>query len=412
MGLPMPDARQSGAEEPTLAPSRLVIGLMSGTSADGIDAALVDISGSGEGTRARLEKFVFAPYPDDLRREVLAAGEGQSITTARLCRLNVVLGEWFARAALRVCEAAGVPIDRVRAVGSHGQTVHHLPDSVEAFGVTTRSTLQLGDPAVIAERTGVTTVSDFRSRDLAAGGQGAPLVPLVDYLLFRSDAAGRIMLNIGGIANLTVLPAGCGPGDVVAFDTGPGNMLIDALVGHLSSGAASYDEDGRMAAAGNVDRQLLKGLMAHPYLAIPPPKSTGREMFGESALAKLLATRGALSDADLVRTATVFTSECIADAVRRFVTPHWDIDELVVSGGGAENPILLEALRESLGELPVARLETLGVPSEAKEALAFAVLANETLHGRPGNVPGATGADGPRVLGLVAPGRSARISVD
>jgi anhydro-N-acetylmuramic acid kinase len=247
---------------------------------------------------------------------------------------------------------------------------------------------------------------------MAAGGQGAPLVPLVDCLLFRSASVGRVMLNIGGIANLTVLPAGCGPQGVMAFDTGPGNMLIDALVAHLSDGRSACDEGGRTAASGAVDGELLGWLMGHPFLSKTPPKSTGRETFGKAALKDLLARGAGLSEPDLVRTVTAFTSESIADAVRRFVTPSCRVDELVVSGGGTENPVLMGGLQAALGALRVTRIDALGIPSEAKEALAFAVLANETLNGRHGNVPQVTGARGPRVLGVVAVGRGARISVD
>ena len=391
---------------------RLVIGLMSGTSADGVDAALVRISGSGEQTDARLLRFEFHPYPDDLRAEVLSVSEPGGGTTERLCRLNAVLGERFAAAALAVCAAEGVDVAEVGLIGSHGQTVHHLPEPVTAFGASTRSTLQLGDPGVIVERTGATTVSDFRVRDVAAGGQGAPLVPMVDYLLFRSSDVGRVMLNIGGIANITVLPAGCVPEEVFAFDTGPGNMLVDALVGSLSGGAASFDEGGRMAASGRVCGELLDALMAHPYLSRTPPKSTGREVFGRQTLDQILSWRGRLSDADLLRTVTAFTGASIADAVRRFVLPACEIGQVVASGGGVLNPVLMGELTEALEGVEILRVDDLGLPSEAKEAVAFAVLANETLHGRPGNMVSVTGAHHPVVLGTVAPGRRCRISVD
>lgn len=391
---------------------RKIIGLMSGTSADGVDAALVEVRGTGIDTKVGLLGFVFTPYPAGLRREILDLCDPDKGRVDRVCRMHGVMGEWFARGALDVCREAGVPVSEVDLIGSHGQTVHHLPDPAEAFGVRVRATLQIGDPSVIAERTGVTTVADFRTRDMAAGGQGAPLVPLVDYLLFRSDGAGRAMLNIGGIANVTLLPAGCGPDEVLAFDTGPGNMLVDALVDVFTSGARSYDADGALAASGQVSGALLEQLMQHPFLAMPPPKSTGREAFGRPLVDEVLAWRDRLSAPDLIRTATAFTARSVGEALGRFVFPLSRVEEVVVSGGGAENAVLMGMLQEVLGGRKVVRIETLGVPAEAKEAVAFAVLANETLAGHPGNLPRVTGASRPAVLGVVAPGGRCRIRVD
>ena len=389
---------------------RRVIGLMSGTSADGIDAALVEVGRSDPGVR--LVAFSGLPYPRELRREVLKASEAQCGKVENICRLHVVLGEWFARAAFEVCRKAGVAMSGVDLIGSHGQTVHHLPDAFSGFGVITRSSLQLADPSVIAERTGVTTVADFRARDMAAGGQGAPLVPVVDFLLFSSVREGRVLLNIGGISNVTVLPAGCGAEDVLAFDTGPGNMLMDALTGVLSGGRQAYDENGSYAASGKVSDSLLAELMRHPFLKETPPKSTGREAFGATLVRDVLAWRGRLSGEDLVATATAFTARSIADALTRFVIPEIHVGRMAVSGGGARNPVLMKMLRAALPGVDICESDTLGVPSEAKEAIAFAVLANATVEGRTGNLPAATGASDPVVLGVVAPGGNCRISID
>lgn len=389
---------------------RRVIGLMSGTSADGVDAALVEVGRSESGVR--LVAFTGLPYPRKLQREILEVSEARRGNVEEICRLHVILGEWFARSAFKVCRKAGVAMSGVDLIGSHGQTVHHLPDAYRGFGVTTRSSLQIADPSVIAERTGVTTVADFRARDMAAGGQGAPLVPLVDYLLFRSVCEGRVLLNIGGISNVTVLPAGCGTEDVLAFDTGPGNMLMDGLTGVLTGGRMAYDESGSYAASGNVSGSLLAELMRHPFLKEPPPRSTGREAFGASLVRDVLAWRGRLPDEDLVATATAFTARSISDALKRFVLPAVPVGRMAVSGGGVRNPILMEMLRGALPGMDICESDALGVPSEAKEAIAFAVLANATVEGRTGNLPTATGASGSVVLGVVAPGGNCRISID
>ena len=391
---------------PALVRSRKIIGLMSGTSVDGIDAALVGVCGDGNRSEVQLLGFGFTPFPEDLRQEILELSDPATGHVDRICRMHAVLGEWFAKAALSVCEEAGIPVSDVDAVGSHGQTVYHRPELSEAFGVSVRSTLQIGDPSVIAERTGLTTVADFRARDMAAGGQGAPLVPLVDFLLFRSEQVGRVMLNIGGIANVTVLPRACAAPDVFAFDTGPGNMLIDGLVSDLTDGAQRFDVDGAMAAQGGVCEPLLDELMEHPFLLEAPPKSTGRESFGRVLADRVLRNRRSVSGPDLVRTATAFTARSIADALNRFVRPICRVQEVVVSGGGADNPALMDMLGEALGPIDLVRVDELGVPSDAKEAVAFAVLANETLDGRPGNLPRVSGASRPVLLGAVIPGRT------
>ena len=377
----------------------MVIGLISGTSADGIDAAVVEVTGAPPAVQARLLRFETVPWPDALRAAIFEAFRPETSAVDRLCGLNFQVGEQFARAARQVAEAAGLTLDGVDLVSSHGQTVWHAvgPDD------PVHSTLQIGQPAVIAERTGLTVVADLRARDVAAGGQGAPLVGYTDYLLLRDTAKTRAVQNIGGIANVTLLPAGAGPEAVFAFDTGPGNMLIDDAVVRLTDGRLPFDRDGQLGAQGRVDAGLLAELMAHPYFSLPIPKTTGREQFGRQLGAEIwarAAQRG-LAPVDLVATLTQFTATSIADQYRRFVGR---VDEVVVGGGGADNPTLMRMLAASLPEARVLRSDALGIPADAKEAIAFAVLGYETVHARPGNLPTVTGAAGPRVLGSVTPG--------
>lgn len=374
-------------------PERLVIGLMSGTSVDGIDAALVRIRGGGPGLSIQTEHFATYPFDPGVREAIFALFRPETSSVDRLCQMNFALGELFADAALRLMREAGVRPEQVDLIGSHGQTVWHEPSPVTIAGLTGRSTLQIGEPAVIAERTGVVTVADFRVRDIAAGGQGAPLVPYLDYCLLRHDRLNRATQNIGGIGNVTYLPAGGGVEAIVAFDTGPGNMVIDALVSELFG--QPFDKDGTIAAAGQVDQALLAELMAHPYLAQSPPKTTGRELFGVQYARQLL---GRAAPADLVATATAFTARTIADAYLRFLGP---VDEVMVGGGGARNPVLLRLLEEALPGVRVMTHEAVGIDSDAKEAIAFALLANDALLGLPTNVPGATGGR-PAVLGKIS----------
>jgi anhydro-N-acetylmuramic acid kinase len=370
---------------------RRIVGLMSGTSADGIDAALVEVEGAGETTRARLLEFVTRPYEPALRRRVLAVGEA---TTAELLDVHYEVGEAFAGAALAVVELARRRSLAVHLVGSHGQTARHHPRAGRP--ASRAATLQIGEPAVIAERTGLPVVADFRPRDVAAGGEGAPLVPLVDWLLFRAPGRVRACLNLGGIANATVL--GPRPDATRAFDLGPANMPLDTVVAAWTAGAEAFDRDGARAARGRVDAPLLNELLRHPFLALPPPKSTGRETFGHPFVAPLLA-RFAGREADLLATLTRFVAEAIADGLRRFVPER--VDEVLVSGGGARNPTLMAALGQTLAPAAVRSLAEVGMDPDAKEAIAFAILANETLFAHPGNLPTSTGAVGPRVLGKI-----------
>jgi anhydro-N-acetylmuramic acid kinase len=376
-----------------------VIGLMSGTSLDGIDAALVRFDGGIDDLVWTLEAFHARAYTAVQRGEIQAATEQGD--AASLCRLHARLGEWLADAALAVCDAAATAPSDVALIGSHGQTVWHEPPTAAERGAT----LQLGCAATIAERTGIDVVSDFRTRDVAAGGHGAPLVPWADRHLFASPDRVRILQNIGGMANLTRVPPRASAEPLFAFDTGPGNALIDAAVGLATNGAQSYDERGAMARRGTVDDALLAALLAHPYFDAPPPKSTGREVFGRPYVAAVVHDqRIAERDAwdDLVATLTEFAVRTIVDAIRRWVMPR-GADEVVVTGGGANNPVVMERLRVLLAPLPVLDGRAVGIHPDAKEAIAFAGLAWAHAQGVPGNVPEATGASGPRVLGSFTP---------
>jgi len=378
---------------------------MSGTSFDGVDAALVAIRGRGLATRVELLAFHTMAYPAAVRRLVAEVSAPPSGTVDRVCQANVVLGELIAEAAMAVAEQAGVPLGRIDLIGSHGQTIHHLPEPTAVAGRRVASTLQIAEPSVIAERTGATTVADFRPRDMACGGQGAPLVPYVDYLLFRHRARGRLVLNIGGIANVTYLPPRCRAADVVAFDTGPGNMLLDALTARLTGGRRRFDRGGAMASRGAVSKPLLRGLLRHPYLRREPPKSTGRETFGAAFAHQVLARAKGLSPPDILATAAAFTADSIHGAAERFVRPLGPLDEVIASGGGCHNRAVMARLADRLDPVPVHTSGDLGLPVDAKEAVAFAILAHETMAGRPGSLPSATGARRAAVLGKIVPGR-------
>ena len=379
-----------------------VIGMISGTSADGIDVALVRISGRPPSLRARLEGFACFPYPAPVRQEILRIASGAAATSGDVARLNVLVGELFAQAALRACRTFRVSPRRVNLIGSHGQTIFHQGRPAPYLGARRiAATLQVGEPAVIAARTGIPTVGDFRPSDLAAGGQGAPLVPFVDYLLYRHPRRGRVALNIGGIANLTAIPPGARPQDVFAFDTGPGNMLIDGLVARTSGGRCSFDRDARAARRGQLLPELLADLLEHPFFGMKPPKSAGREEFGGALVKRAagLAKRNALRPENLLHTATLLTPLTVVEAIRRWVEPRMHVDQVIVSGGGAHNPLIMEHLRQGLANAQIVRAGEWGVPEDAKEAFAFAVLAYETFHGRPSNLPRATGASRAAVLG-------------
>jgi anhydro-N-acetylmuramic acid kinase len=381
--------------------ARTVVGLMSGTSADGIDAALTRISGSGDGLRADLLAFHGVPYEPEMRETILALFAPDALA-AEVCRMNFVLGRLFAEAVLDLLDRCALRPADVDLIASHGQTVCHMPPDGSGGDTATGATLQIGEAAVIAEMTGVTVVADFRPRDMAAGGQGAPLVPYADYALFRHPSRTRAVQNIGGIGNVTFLPAGGGLGEVIAFDTGPGNMIIDGIVTTLTGGEKTFDEDGTLSGQGRVDNRLLGWLMEHEYLSRRPPKSAGREEFGVHQERELLrrARAAGLSDEDLLATAVAFTAESIASAYRSHL-PYHDIDEVILGGGGTHNATLRRMLQERLPGVPILRHEDFGVACDAKEALAFAILGNETMLDRPASVPAATGAARSVVLGKI-----------
>ncbi len=379
-----------------------VLGLISGTSADGIDVALVRVGGRPPGLRARLEGFACFPYPGPVRREILRIASGAAASAGDIGRLNVLVGELFARAAFAGCRKFGVPMRRVDLIGSHGQTIFHQGQPGRYLGARgIAATMQIGEPAVIAARTGIPTVGDFRPADMAVGGQGAPLVPFVDFLLYRHPRRGRVALNLGGIANLTAIPAAASAEDVFAFDTGPGNMVMDALAARATGGRKHYDRDARMARRGRILPWLLAELAADPFFKKKPPKSAGREEFGAQFAERALqrAKRKGVRPEDVLHTVTVLTAVTIAQAVRRFVAPRMRVDDLIVSGGGAHNPLVMERLRAGFTGVAILHSSEFGVPEDAKEAFAFAVLAYETHHRRPSNLPTATGANRPAVLG-------------
>lgn len=386
----------------------LYLGLMSGTSLDGIDVALVRIEEADGRPQIGLKAFHTIPYETEQRRAIADLVSGESVAAAgprAAARLNRQLGEWFADAALELLGNIGLKPEELTAVGSHGQTVWHEPPDDARPGAT----LQLGEPAVIAERLGVPVISDFRARDVAAGGHGAPLVPVVDQLLFSHALHPRALQNIGGIANVTFLPRAdvkAASSPVVAFDTGPGVAVIDGVVENLTGGASRFDVDGKRAASAEPSEELLEHLMSDPYFAARPPKSTGREYFGTEFARRMIKTgrsMGVTDDNVLVATATALTARSIADAYRRFAPVDSRPEECFVSGGGARNPTLMKMLALVLDPIRVHDLAALGWDSDAKEAAAFAVLAYLFRKGRSANLPSATGAAGPRILGKLTP---------
>jgi len=445
-----------------------VAGLMSGTSADGVDAAIVDISER----RVRVAAFETYPYRAALRKQVLRLCQPESARLDEICHYNHVLGEVFAQAVVRLCEHSGIPLDSLDLIGSHGQTIYHNPNGGRYAGRAVRSTLQIGEPSVIAQRTGITTVADFRPRDMAAGGEGAPLVPYADYILFSDRRKIRAVQNIGGIANVTFLPAlggsrvgrapshdpqqerkgtfyfsrrqlpreisegeksrmspfygrdaragrprhdsgeekgesrtNEGQGDVLAFDTGPGGMVIDGMMRLITRGRRQYDRDGATAARGTVHEPLLLEMLRHPFLRRRPPKSTGREQFGQQYCEWLYgkARKEGLMPEDVVATATAFTATTIASAYRKFLPAM--PDEMILCGGGAHNATLVQMLHSALEGVRIRSADEFGIDVDAKEAVSFAILAYATIKGVPNNLPRVTGASEPVVMGKIVPGR-------
>jgi anhydro-N-acetylmuramic acid kinase len=372
-------------------PSRMAIGLMSGTSLDGIDAALVNIT--GRGLESKVDCLCWETYPllPDIRKRITRIFEGK---TPEICQMNFVLGKMFAVAAREVARKAGIPIEEIDFIASHGQTIYHIPRGKEME----HSTLQIGESAVIAEMTGRVVVSDFRTRDIAAGGDGAPLVPYAEYLLFAEENSHRVLVNIGGMANMTLLERDME--NIIAFDTGPGNVLIDEIARKIDP-ECRFDENGAMAARGKIDEHLLSELLVHPYLEQTPPKSTGRETFGVGFADKLLRQYPQENILDLLATVTAFTARSILQSLTRFILPWTPVEEMIFSGGGIHNRTLMKIIDGGSPGIRIRTTEDFGIPADAKEAIAFALIGNETLHGRPGNVPRATGAGKQVILGKI-----------
>lgn len=384
------------------------IGLMSGTSVDGIDAALVELT-EREGAPFPLVRVVdclYVPYSNPQRESIFSLFDPNA-PIARVGMMHVTMGEWFAKAAAQLMKKSGVSPADVSVIGSHGQTILHHPGGLflEDGSRSPGFSLQIGDANVIVEKTGIDVVSDFRSRDIAAGGQGAPLVPYFDYAVFSSQDEDRVLLNIGGISNVTCLPAGGAAENTIAFDTGPGNMILDGAVEMITSGRDHFDKDGQLAAAGTIIKPLLDKWLTHPYLHREPPKSTGRETFGLLYTEQLVKEARAMGahDEDILCTLTAFVARTIAEGIRSLMTTHFS---LVAAGGGCRNITLMNHLSENLGlSQPVASTEAFGIPPDFKEAVAFAYLAWQFTHGRTSSLAKATGADEPRRLGRWSPAR-------
>ena len=377
---------------------------MSGTSADGVDVAIVNIRGTQHRLTVKLKSFDSVPYKAPLRKRILAAAENGHV--AEICHLNVLLGEIFAKATLTAITRAELRPQQVHLIGSHGQTLHHLPQSARESGIgLIRSTLQIGDPAVIAERTGITTIADFRSRDMAAGGEGAPLAPYAHHLLFHHRSRTRLVVNLGGIANVTVLPAESTLEHIRAFDTGPCNMLLDAVTTQLTNSKQTMDRGGRLAKRGTVHSTILRFPLSHPFLGKLPPKSTGREEFGQAYVQKLLKKTDSLhlSLSDVLATCCRFLALSIQNAQVWIDEP---IDEVIIGGGGVFNGTLVKELSQAFSPVPVRTMDECGSHSKAFEGIAFAILAYQSFHGTCSNVPAVTGAQHPVVLGTLTPGRT------
>lgn len=382
---------------------KYVIGLMSGTSVDGIDAAIVEISGHGLETAVNLIAFETFPFPTGVPQRILSLCHPDTGRVDDICEMNFYIGHLFAEAVKHILRKSGTSASDIALIGSHGQTIHHLPKDGGTNHNVSRypSTLQIGEPAVIAHQTGIPTIADFRVADMAAGGQGAPLIAYPDYLLFRNSVKTLGLLNIGGIANITVLPANCSLDSVLASDTGPGNMCIDAIVREITEGTEHYDKAGMRAAQGTAYQPLIDEWLNHPFFQLRPPKTTGREMFGHTFAMECLAAchKKGLSDNDAIGTLTELTVQTIAHYIKQFVVKHNPINTLYVSGGGVYNQRIMGRLRELLVGTAVEPVDNSGISADAKEAIAFAILANETLHGQGGNLPSATGASVRKILG-------------
>lgn len=385
---------------------RHVVGMMSGTSVDGVDAALVEISGTDSEPKVKLLAFENKPYPPQVREKIFSLFTPANATVDKVGYMNFLLGEIYAKSALSVIEKAGMKPEEIDVIGSHGQTIWHAPIPESPDGIPVAYTVQIGEGSVIAERTGILTVSDFRVADMAAGGQGAPLVPFSEYLLYRREKETILLQNIGGIGNMTVMPAGAKPRDVFAFDTGPGNMIIDAVISAVTGGEKTYDAGGETAAKGRVCNALLDILKEEPYYRQPLPKTTGREHFGVQYTEKILSwwKENPIPMEDLLATVTDLTAYSIADAYERYVLPKYRASEIIVGGGGSYNATLLRFMKGRFAPHGVAvrTQEDLGLSSDAKEAVAFALMADCCMRGKANTLPSVTGAEHPAVMGKIS----------
>ena len=385
---------------------RRVVGMMSGTSVDGVDAALVEISGTDSEPKVKLLAFENKPYPTQVREKIFSLFTPANATVDKVGYMNFLLGEIYAKSALSVIEKAGMKPEEIDVIGSHGQTIWHAPIPESPDGIPVAYTVQIGEGSVIAERTGILTVSDFRVADMAAGGQGAPLVPFSEYLLYRREKETILLQNIGGIGNMTVMPAGAKPRDVFAFDTGPGNMIIDAVISAVTGGEKTYDAGGETAAKCKVCNALLDILKEEPYYRQPLPKTTGREHFGVQYTEKILSwwKENPIPVEDLLATVTDLTAYSIADAYERYVLPKYRASEIIVGGGGSYNATLLRFMKERFAPHGVAvrTQEDLGLSSDAKEAVAFALMADCCMRGKANTLPSVTGAEHPAVMGKIS----------
>ncbi len=386
-------------------PVRRIIGLMSGTSVDGIDAALVEIKGK-ENPQVRLVAFDNIPYSDEVRKRIFELFNIETSTVDKIGFMNFLLGELFAEAALSVVKKAGLVPSDIDVIGSHGQTIYHQPQSSIINGYDIRYTVQIGEGAVISARTGIPCVTDFRVADMALGGQGAPLVPFTEYILYRSHTKNILLQNIGGIGNITVIPAGCDASQVLAFDTGPGNMVIDGLVARLYQGRLSMDKGGEIAKSGSIHKGLLHILTSDPYFALVPPKTTGREYFGADYVNKILQymEQQGISREDGIATVTYATAWSIGDAYGRFIHDKCKADTLIIGGGGSYNHTLIKYIAQEMTFYGVETLtqEEIGHNSDAKEAVAFAILADCTIFGKANVLPNVTGANQAAVMGKIS----------
>ena len=381
-----------------LAPKKneyLAVGLMSGTSADSVDAALVRFMRRDNGFDDQILEFISQPYPKNLRERIMKVFKDEAGSLELACQLNFEIGEVFTKATHRLILASGFPAQAIKVIGSHGQTVYHIPPTPGKGRKPTPSTLQIGESSIIANSSGIPVASDFRPPDIAAGGQGAPLISTADYYLMAHGSKTRILQNIGGIANCTYLPAGGEMGDLIAFDTGPGNMVMDGLMTVFTDGKKTYDKNGNMARSGTPDEKWLKELLKMPYFSRKPPKTTGREMFGYEFVKKMAeeGKKRKLSEKDIMATAGMFTVESIARAYEKFLFRKARPKEIILSGGGSKNRFLVNALKERLPEdMELVTQEKYGVNSKAREAIGFALLGLLCILGLPGNIPAATGA--------------------